>query len=824
MFLRARRLSASPVARSRMMAAVPLASLNLGIQAQSAQHVDGLGGQQASASLAAPRTTGRPSGWQSLRQSSFSASANPFFSSGAAHLVAAQARSQPLTRQQASVRCHAAVAEAEAPAVEQYEYQAEVSRLLDLIVHSLYSNKEVFLRELVSNASDALDKMRFLSLTDPALLGDSPDLEIRIKTDKDAGTITISDSGVGMTRDELVALLGTIAESGTNKFVKAMKEKKEEGAATDSNLIGQFGVGFYSAFLVADKVTVSTKSAKSDKQWVWEAEAGASSYTVAEETDGERMLPRGTAITLHLKEDDRSEYTDQFRIQSLVKNYSQFIAFPIYTWQEKTKSVEVEESEPVAEGEEPKTKKKTVQEKYFDWELMNQTKPIWMRSTKEVAKEEYNEFFKTTFKEFIDPLAYTHFVTEGEIEFRSLLYIPGMAPFQPEQNYMSDKQKNIRLYVKRVFISDEFNGELFPRYLKFISGVVDSNDLPLNVSREILQESRIVKIMRKRLVRKTFDMLDEIAEREDKSDYETFWTNFGKFLKLGVLEDQTSHKRIAPLLRFFSSKGEDKLITLDEYVERMKEGQGSIFFLAADSMSNAKSAPFLEKLAKNDLEVLFLLEPLDEPILAQLAKYKEKKFVDVTKEDLDLGEAVDKEKEREVEKETQVLCDWIKLQLGDKIAKVQISRRLESSPCVLVAGKFAWSANMEKLMRAQMGDNDQVEFQRSQRILEINPSHPIIRELNFQAKNKPNGEKAQKMVRVLYEAAHLASGFPPSNPADFAEGVYELMGDSIAKQQQERDEVDRLVEEQRKTRSATEGEAAEVVEPSEIRTEKDAWS
>jgi heat shock protein beta len=480
----------------------------------------------------------------------------------------------------------------------------QVSRLLDLIVHSLYSHKEVFLRELVSNASDALDKLRFLSVTDSSVLSDGGELEIRIKPDPEAGTITITDTGIGMTKDELKDCLGTIAQSGTSKFLKALKENKDLGA--DNGLIGQFGVGFYSAFLVAEKVVVSTKSPKADKQYVWEAMADSSSYVIKEETDPEKMLTRGTQITLFLRDDDKYEFADPGRIQGLVKNYSQFVSFPIYTWQEKSRTVEVEEEEP-KEGEEAtegekKKKKKTITEKYWDWELANETKPIWMRNPKEVEKTEYNEFYKKAFNEFLDPLAYTHFTTEGEVEFRSVLYIPGMAPLSNEE-IMNPKTKNIRLYVKRVFISDDFDGELFPRYLSFVKGVVDSNDLPLNVSREILQESRIVRIMRKRLVRKTFDMIQEIAEKEDKEDYKKFWESFGKFVKLGCIEDTGNHKRLAPLLRFYSSKNETDLISLDQYVENMPENQKAIYYIATDSLQSAKTAPFLEKLVQKDIEV-----------------------------------------------------------------------------------------------------------------------------------------------------------------------------------------------------------------------------
>ncbi|KAJ6902900.1 heat shock family protein [Populus alba x Populus x berolinensis] len=593
-----------------------------------------------------------------------------------------------------SVRCEAAVAEKEATDTsgEKFEYQAEVSRLLDLIVHSLYSHKEVFLRELVSNASDALDKLRFLSVTEPSLLGDAGDLEIRIRPDPDNGTITITDTGIGMTKEELIDCLGTIAQSGTSKFLKALK------------------------------VVVSTKSPKSDKQHVWESEADSSSYVIKEETDPEKLLRRGTQITLYLREDDKYEFSDPVRIQGLVKNYSQFVAFPIYTWVEKSRTVEVEEEEEPKEGEEvpegeKKKTKKTKTEKYWDWELANETKPIWMRNPKEVEKDEYQEFYKKTFNEFLDPLAYAHFTTEGEVEFRSVLYIPGMGPLNNEE-VINPKTKNIRLYVKRVFISDDFDGEL---------------------------------------------------------DYKKFWENFGRFLKLGCVEDSGNHKRITPLLRFYTSKSEEELTSLDEYIENMGENQKAIYYLATDSLKSAKTAPFLEKLVQEDIEVLYLIEPIDEVAIQNLQTYKEKKFVDISKEDLELG-GDDEVKERETKQEYNLLCDWIKQQLGEKVAKVQVSKRLSSSPCVLVSGKFGWSANMERLMKAQaLGDQSSLEFMRGRRILEINPDHPIIKDLNAACKNAPDSSDAKRAVDLLYDTALISSGFTPDSPAELGGKIYEMM-------------------------------------------------
>lgn len=697
---------------------------------------------------------------------------------------------------------------------EKYEYQAEVSRLMDLIVNSLYSNKEVFLRELISNASDALDKLRFLSVTDSELLKDAADLDIRIQTDKDNGIITITDSGIGMTRQELIDCLGTIAQSGTAKFLQALKDSKDAGA--DNNLIGQFGVGFYSAFLVADRVVVSTKSPRSDKQYVWEGEANASSYTIREDTDPENHIPRGTRLTLYLKRDDKG-FAHPERILKLLKNYSQFVSFPIYTWQEKgyTKEVEVDEDPAEAKKDEQddttekKKKTKTVVEKYWDWELSNETQPIWLRNPKEVSTEDYNEFYKKTFNEYLEPLASSHFTTEGEVEFRSILYVPAIAS-TGKDDIVNPKTKNIRLYVKRVFISDDFDGELFPRYLSFVKGVVDSNDLPLNVSREILQESRIVRIMRKRLVRKAFDMILGISMSENREDYEKFWDNFGKHLKLGCIEDRENHKRIAPLLRFFSSQSEEEMISLDEYVENMKPEQKDIYYIASDSITSARSTPFLERLLEKDLEVLFLVDPIDEIAIQNLKSYKEKNFVDITKEDLDLGDK-NEEKEKIMKQEFGQTCDWIKKRLGDKVASVQISNRLSSSPCVLVSGKFGWSANMERLMKSQtVGDMSSLEFMRGRRVFEINPEHEIIKNLTAACRSNQDDEDALRAVDLLYDAALVSSGYTPEDPAQLGGKIYEMMGMALSGKWSPPPEVQHPVSSQPGIPETLE---AEVVEP-----------
>eukprot|EP00250_Pteridium_aquilinum_P019407 c24419_g2_i1 orf=224-2569(+) len=656
---------------------------------------------------------------------------------------------------------------------EKYVYQAEVSRLLDIIVHSLYSHTEVFLRELVSNSSDALDKLRFLSVTDPGLLGNNPELAIKIRSDKDERILVIEDSGIGMTKEDLINSLGTIAQSGTANFMKALKENKDT-LGGDSGLIGRFGVGFYSAFLVAEKVAVSSKHPNSEKQYVWEAEANSDAFVVREETNPDYFLERGTAVILHLKE-DAMDYLDPTKIQDLVKSYSQFIAFPIYLGREKPGAAKAP-----SEGVEVEKEKKA-----YSYELVNDVKPIWMRRPKEITKDEYHSFYKTTYGERLDPMAYTHFNTEGEVEFKSLLYIPGMAPFSSDES--TAKLKNIKLYVKRVFISDDFHGELFPRYLAFMKGVVDSNDLPLNVSRELLQESRIVNLMRKRLTKKTFDLFDSIMKREDKEDYKKFWRNYGKYIKMGISEDKDNQKRLSSFLRYYSSKHQDEMTSLNAYVDNMKEDQQAIYYFSSESVKSARNAPFMEKLVERGYEVLFLTEPLDELSISALKSFKGKDFVDVSKEDFELD---DDEGQEQLEEEFGPLCDWMKDKLGERIARVEVSRRLSTSPCALISGKHGWSANMERIMRAQnLGDTPGLrEYMASTRILEINPKSSIIQYLDDARLAGKSG--TSEIIELLYETALMSSGFAPEDPAGFGSRIYDLIATSVDESYQGNEEFD----------------------------------
>ena len=674
--------------------------------------------------------------------------------------------------------------------------------MMDLIVNSLYSNKDVFLRELVSNASDACDKLRFSALSDASVMGGDEELKIKIKGDPATKTLTIEDSGIGMSKEDLVSSLGTIARSGTAKFMEMLKSQSD-----GENLIGKFGVGFYSAFLVADKITVYSKAASGDdKTWIWESEINASSYTIRE---SDEALARGTKIVLHLKE-GCEEFATGEKLSSLVKTYSEFISFPIDVWAKATKEKVVEDKESTAalkeawekkkiaaeaKGEEfsepePKPVTKKEFEQVEEWTTANNDKPIWVRSPKDVEEESYNEFFKSTFKEFLDPLAHSHFAVEGDIEFRSLLFVPGMAPF--EQQDMMAKSRAIKLFVRRVFISDEFDESLLPRYLTFVRGVVDSSDLPLNVSREILQESRVVRVIRKRLIRKTFDMLREIAER-DNDDYDTFWDNFGRNLKLGVIEDADNRKDLAELLRFTTSKSGDEgaLRSLDEYVNDMPEGQNSIYFVAADNKDAAEASPFLEKLKQKGFEVLYLLDPIDEVAMANLATFKEKPLVDASKEALDLGEEdeTDKTAREALAEEYKDLTEWMKASLGEQVEKVEVSNRLTDTPCVLVTSKYGWSANMERIMKAQaMGDNRAQDYMKGKKTMEINPSSPVIAQLK---KLKESGAtEAADTCQLLFDTALLTSGFSIEKPSVFASRVFKLMTAQAAAESKSSDSDD----------------------------------
>jgi len=599
------------------------------------------------------------------------------------------------TRRACAVTAEAATAE-EAPAepaAEKFEFQAEVAKVMDIIINSLYSDKDIFLRELVSNAADACDKKRFLSLTEEG--GGSYDGRVRLVADKEANTLTIEDNGVGMTKAELKNNLGKIAQSGTKKFTEAL------GAGADqTNLIGQFGVGFYSAFLVASKVSVVTKSAEEGVQYRWESEEAAS-YSIAEDTAGEPIEGSGTRLILTLKE-DADKYMDDFTLRDMLKRYSEFVAFPIELWTQKTEYETVpDEDAEVKEGEERPTK--SVPKTVDTWEKVNSAKPLWMRAPKEVEKDEYDEFYKNTFRAYDTPDAYTHFSLEGQVEFRALLFLPSTVPWELSQDMFNEKVKAVKLFVKRVFISDEFEEQLLPRWLSFLKGIVDSDDLPLNVSREILQKSKVLSIISKRLVRKSLDMFETI--RKDEEKFATFTKNFGRYIKVGLIEDKDNKEALLKLASFSSSDKEvpERGTTLVEYRARMKDEQTQIYYISGTSRAAAASSPVLESLTAKGYEVIFALDQIDEIALQGVGQYDGLDVVDAAKENVDLGELSDAEKaaDSSAKADFNATTAFLKATLGAKVDKCEVSSRLTKSPSALVQPQWGVSPQMQRFMQAQ---------------------------------------------------------------------------------------------------------------------------
>ncbi|CAG4976995.1 unnamed protein product [Colias eurytheme] len=689
---------------------------------------------------------------------------------------------------------------------QNFTFQTEVNRMMKLIINSLYRNKEIFLRELISNGSDALDKIRLLSLTNRDVLDATNDLSIRIKAEPEKRLLHIIDTGVGMTKNDLVQNLGTIAKSGTADFLSKMQDDERQSSSQEMNdMIGQFGVGFYSAFLVAERVTVVSKH-NDDRQHVWESDASA--FSVAEDPRGD-TLKRGTHITLHLKE-EAADYLQPDTIRGLVKKYSQFINFPIYLWASRTETVEEPEPEAPADGtdadedaqvedateekSEPKKTEKTV----WDWELMNDNKPIWTRKPAEVAEDEYTQFYKSLTKDSAAPLARAHFVAEGEVTFRALLFVPRAQPADSFNRY-GTKTDHIKLYVRRVFITDEFN-ELMPNYLAFIQGIVDSDDLPLNVSRETLQQHKLVKIIKKKLVRKALDMLKKIPDDE----YQHFWKEYSTNVKLGVIEDPSNRSRLAKLLRFHTSSGAEQTFLAD-YVARMKPGQKHIYYIAGASRAEVEQSPFAERLVRRGYEVLYLTEAVDECVeqspfaerlvrrgyevlylteavdeycLSSLPEFDGHKFQNIAKEifDLEEGEA-QKEQLEAARAQFEPLTKWLGDKLGADITRAAVSRRLARSPAALAATAFGWTGNMERLALSnahQKADDAQRRHHLSQKkLLEINPRHPVVRELLRRVRDDPDDPLALQAARTLLRTAALRSGYllQEGQAGEFADSV-----------------------------------------------------
>ncbi|KAJ8387359.1 hypothetical protein AAFF_G00157360 [Aldrovandia affinis] len=670
---------------------------------------------------------------------------------------------------------------------EKHAFKAEVNRMMKLIINSLYKNKEIFLRELISNASDALDKIRLLSLTNEEALSGNEELTVKIKSDKERNMLHITDTGVGMTKDDLVKNLGTIAKSGTSEFLNKMTEMQTEDQST-SELIGQFGVGFYSAFLVADRVIVTSKH-NDGPQHIWESDSNE--FSVIEDPRGD-TLGRGTTITLVMKE-EASDYLELETIKNLVKKYSQFINFPIYVWSSKTETVEepiddaeaeaekdaAEDEAEVEEEEDDKDKPKTkkVEKTVWDWELMNDIKPIWQRPAKEVEEDEYKAFYKTFSRDTDEPISHIHFTAEGEVTFRSILFVPASAPRGLFDEYGSKKSDFIKLFVRRVFITDDFN-DMMPKYLNFVKGVVDSDDLPLNVSRETLQQHKLLKVIRKKLVRKTLDMIKKIAEEQYN---EKFWKEFGTNIKLGVIEDHSNRTRLAKLLRFHTSHSDTVLASLEQYVERMKEKQDKIYFMAGTSRKEAESSPFVEKLLKKGYEVIYLTEPVDEYCVQALPEFDGKRFQNVAKEGVKFDESDNaKEKRETLEKDFEPLTTWLKDKaLKDQIEKAVLSQRLTNSPCALVASQYGWSGNMERIMKAQAyqtGKDISTNYYASQKkTLEINPKHPLIKEMLKRVSAGADDQTASDLAMVLFETATLRSGYQVADTKAYGDRIERML-------------------------------------------------
>eukprot|EP00186_Timspurckia_oligopyrenoides_P004143 CAMPEP_0182444964 /NCGR_PEP_ID=MMETSP1172-20130603/3249_1 /TAXON_ID=708627 /ORGANISM="Timspurckia oligopyrenoides, Strain CCMP3278" /LENGTH=767 /DNA_ID=CAMNT_0024640643 /DNA_START=28 /DNA_END=2331 /DNA_ORIENTATION=+ len=661
---------------------------------------------------------------------------------------------------------------------EKYEFQAEVSRVMNIIVNSLYSNTEIFLRELVSNASDACDKRRYLALSqgEPA-----NDLFVRVKADKEKQQVVIEDNGVGMTKAEVLKNLGSIATSGTAKFVEALGQQSKGEVAQ----IGQFGVGFYSAFLVADKISVYTRSMQQgSKLYKWES-TSASGYTIAEVEEG-LEAPCGTRIVLHIKS-GHFEFLENTRLQNLMKRYSEFVDFPIYAWEEKTEMEEVPDGEEKNEDGTPKMKK--VPKTVSDWIQVNKQKPIWMRRPREVEDEEYKEFYKTISKEFDSPLAWTHFAAEGDVEFRSVIYTPSTLPFDLRQDMFNNAGRNFKLYVKRVFISEKFE-EFVPRWLCFLRGVIDSEDLPLNVSREILQQSRVLRIITKRIIRKAIDMFKEIANRENKQDYIDFWKNFGRYIKAGIIDDNEYARELSTLLRFHSSNSGDELISLASYVNSMKENQKDIYFLVSDSRLAADNSPTLEKLKAKGYQVLYLLEPVDEIAIENLGSFKIKregkdeeesfKLVNIAKEDFKIDSEDNEGEKKELERlrtDYKDLTDFLTSHLSGKVSKVEVTNRLTESPVAIVQSQFGVSPSMERMMKAQASASGDVfgDMWGNSKVLEVNPLHPTVEELARRLKKDKTDMVVTDMATVLYELALLSAGYTVEDAGSFSKRVARLM-------------------------------------------------
>ena len=621
---------------------------------------------------------------------------------------------------------------------ETHGFQAEVKQLLQLMIHSMYSNKEVFLRELVSNASDALDTLRFEGVKNDALFEKDPDLKIWVDFDKDARTVTITDNGIGMTREQVIDRIGTIAKSGTKSFLESLSGDEKK----DAKLIGQFGVGFYSSFIIADKVVLTTRRGGESEGVRWESD-GAGEYTI-EVAD---KPARGTEVVLHLREGE-DEFLDDWRLRSLVTTYSDHVAFPIMMREKLSEEDEKAEKKP-------------------DWEQVNRGAPLWTQPKSEIKDEDYKEFYKHSSHDFEDPLAWTHNKVEGSQEYTSLLYIPASAPFD-----MWDPQRGqhgVKLYVQRVFIMDDAE-KLMPRYLRFVRGVIDSSDLPLNVSREILQSNQVLDKIRAGSVKKLLSLLEDMAEKKPE-DYKKFWTEFGAVLKEGTVEDANNREAIAKLIRVASTHDDAKEqnVSLADYLARMQPGQEKIYYITADSMAGAKNSPHLEVFKKKNIEVLLLTDRVDEWVMAHMHEFEGKSFQSVAKGALDLGDAEtedEKAEQKKLESEAKDTLERLKKALDAQVGEVRVTHRLTDSPACIVADESGLTAHLERMLK-EAGQ----EIPSSKPHLEINPSHPLVKRIETEKDDERFGEWAH----LLFEQAVLAEGGELEDPATFVRRMNQLL-------------------------------------------------
>ncbi|XP_017584583.1 PREDICTED: LOW QUALITY PROTEIN: heat shock protein HSP 90-alpha [Corvus brachyrhynchos] len=626
--------------------------------------------------------------------------------------------------------------------VETFAFQAEIAQLMSLIINTFYSNKEIFLRELISNSSDALDKIRYESLTDPSKLDSGKELKINLIPNKHDRTLTIVDTGIGMTKADLVNNLGTIAKSGTKAFMEALQ------AGADISMIGQFGVGFYSAYLVAEKVTVITKH-NDDEQYAWESSLSFIGYpiTLFVEKERDKEVSDDEAEEKEEEKDEKEEKTED---------------------KPEIEDVGSDEEEEKKDGD--KKKKKKIKEKYIDQEELNKTKPIWTRNPDDITNEEYGEFYKSLTNDWEDHLAVKHFSVEGQLEFRALLFVPRRAPFDLFEN--RKKKNNIKLYVRRVFIMDNCE-ELIPEYLNFMRGVVDSEDLPLNISREMLQQSKILKVIRKNLVKKCLELFTELAE--DKENYKKFYEQFSKNIKVCCLSQ--NRKKLSELLRYYTSASGDEMVSLKDYCTRMKENQKHVYYITGETKDQVANSAFVERLRKHGLEVIYMIEPIDEYCVQQLKEFEGKTLVSVTKEGLELPEDEEEKKKQEEKKaKFENLCKIMKDILEKKVEKVVVSNRLVTSPCCIVTSTYGWTANMERIMKAQaLRDNSTMGYMAAKKHLEINPDHSIIETLRQKAEADKNDKSVKDLVILLYETALLSSGFSLEDPQTHANRIYRMI-------------------------------------------------